>query len=251
LERISYDPSKPLNIPAKIQDFVESIQKSDLLPQELKRVFLMYANEAIETFNEVTDKVTSEVDLFRGKIENWFDTSMQRVGGSFKSRYMRPWTFVVAALAAILLNADSMSIAKYLYSNPDARVKLASHAMNDVKDSSLQHYLDDLKKSTDFTRNDSVKASLEQIQTNISERVNDVKMAKQSLEDVIPLGWDTNNWHKTTASAGSFLLKLLGLVLTVFAIMMGAPFWFDTLNKISNLRGTGSKPQTTAGNDGK
>jgi hypothetical protein len=96
-----------------------------------------------------------------------------------------------------------------------------------------------------------VKASLEQIQTNISERVNDVKMAKQSLEDVIPLGWDTNNWHKTTASAGSFLLKLLGLVLTVFAIMMGAPFWFDTLNKISNLRGTGSKPQTTAGNDGK
>ena len=251
LERISYDPSKPLNIPAKIQDFVESIQKSDLLPQELKRVFLMYANEAIETFNEVTDKVTSEVDLFRSKIENWFDTSMQRVGGSFKSRYMRPWTFVVAALAAILLNADSMSIAKYLYSNPDARVKLASQAMNDVKDSSLQHYLDDLKKSTDFTRNDSMKASLEQIQTNISERVNDVKMAKQSLEDVIPLGWDTNNWHKTTASAGSFLLKLLGLVLTVFAIMMGAPFWFDTLNKISNLRGTGSKPQTTAGNDGR
>jgi len=251
LEKITYDPSKPLNIPAKIQDFVESIQKSDLLPQELKRVFLMYANEAIETFNAVTDKVTSEVDLFRGKIENWFDTSMQRVGGSFKSRYMRPWTFFVAALATILLNADSMSIAKYLYSNPDARVKLASQAMSDVKDSSLQHYLDDLKKSTDFTRNDSVKASLEQIQTNISERVNDVKMAKQSLEDVIPLGWDTNNWHKTTASAGSFLLKLLGLVLTVFAIMMGAPFWFDTLNKISNLRGTGTKPQTTAGNDGK
>jgi hypothetical protein len=33
--------------------------------------------------------------------------------------------------------------------------------------------------------------------------------------------------------------------------MMGAPFWFDTLNKISNLRGTGNKPQTTADKDGK
>jgi hypothetical protein len=251
LEKITYDPSKPLNIPAKIQDLVESIQKSDLLPLELKRVFLMYANEAMETFNAVKEKVTSEVDLFRGKIENWFDTSMQRVSGSFKSRYMRPWTFFVAALAAILLNADSMSIAKYLYSNPDARVKLASQAMNDVKDSALQHYLDDLKKSTDFTRNDSVKATFEQIQTNISERVSDIKIAKQSLEDVIPLGWDTDTWNKTIASAGSFLLKLLGLVLTVFAIMMGAPFWFDTLNKISNLRGTGNKPQTTADKDGK
>lgn len=251
LEKITYDPSKPLNIPAKIQDLVESIQKSDLLPLELKRVFLMYANEAIETFNAMKDKVTSEVDLFRGKIENWFDTSMQRVSGSFKSRYMRPWTFFVAALAAILLNADSMSLAKYLYSNPDARVKLANQAMNDVKDSSLQHYLYDLKKSTDFTRNDSVKATFEQIQANMSEREDDIKIAKQSLEDVIPLGWDTETWNKTIASPGSFLLKLLGLVLTVFAIMMGAPFWFDTLNKISNLRGTGNKPQTTADKDGK
>jgi hypothetical protein len=26
---------------------------------------------------------------------------------------------------------------------------------------------------------------------------------------------------------------------------MGAPFWFDLLNKISNLRGTGTRPPST------
>jgi hypothetical protein len=38
------------------------------------------------------------------------------------------------------------------------------------------------------------------------------------------------------------LSKLAGLLVTVFAIMMGAPFWFDVLNKISNMRGSGAKP---------
>jgi len=251
LEKISYDPSKPLNIPAKIQDFVEAIEKSDLLPQELKRVFLMYANEATETFNATKDKMKSDIDLFRGKIENWFDTSMDRVGGFFKAHYLRPWTIVVAALAVMLLNADSISIARYLYSNPEARVQLADQAVANVQDSSLQHYLDNLERSIAFTHNDTAQATLEKIQTNIAARERDIQTAKQSLEDVIPIGWNTSSWHNTTGSAGSFLLKLLGLVLSVFAIMMGAPFWFDTLNKISNLRGTGPKPSTTATDGGK
>jgi hypothetical protein len=29
------------------------------------------------------------------------------------------------------------------------------------------------------------------------------------------------------------------------AVMLGAPFWFDMLSKIVNLRGTGSKVDTT------
>jgi len=32
---------------------------------------------------------------------------------------------------------------------------------------------------------------------------------------------------------------------------MGAPFWFDLLNKISNLRGTGTKPQSSSDDDDK
>lgn len=37
-------------------------------------------------------------------------------------------------------------------------------------------------------------------------------------------------------------LKLLGLVLTVAAISQGAPFWFDLLNRVTNLRASGRPP---------
>ena len=33
-----------------------------------------------------------------------------------------------------------------------------------------------------------------------------------------------------------------GWLATILAVCMGAPFWFDILNKIANLRGVGPKP---------
>lgn len=36
---------------------------------------------------------------------------------------------------------------------------------------------------------------------------------------------------------------LLGWMLSGIAIAMGAPFWFDLLSKIVNVRNTGSKPK--------
>lgn len=44
---------------------------------------------------------------------------------------------------------------------------------------------------------------------------------------------------------GERLRKILGLFVTVLAISLGAPFWFDMLNKLTNIRLTG-KPLPTA-----
>ncbi len=37
--------------------------------------------------------------------------------------------------------------------------------------------------------------------------------------------------------------------MSILAVFMGAPFWFDILNKIANLRGTGPKPPSPTGSD--
>ncbi|HEX6750014.1 MAG TPA: hypothetical protein VF092_22160 [Longimicrobium sp.] len=42
------------------------------------------------------------------------------------------------------------------------------------------------------------------------------------------------------------LAKLLGILLTAFALSLGAPFWFDTLNKIINIRSAGRAPDEKA-----
>jgi hypothetical protein len=58
----------------------------------------------------------------------------------------------------------------------------------------------------------------------------------------LPLGW---NVSKDELSIGRVLLKIAGLALTGIALMMGAPFWFDTLSKFMRVRDTGNKPNPT------
>lgn len=48
------------------------------------------------------------------------------------------------------------------------------------------------------------------------------------------------------AGAGSILLLLLGWGFSVGALSMGAPFWWDQLNRLGSLRGTGPKPKPSS-----
>jgi hypothetical protein len=58
----------------------------------------------------------------------------------------------------------------------------------------------------------------------------------------LPLGWD-NISSDTSSSTGLLVArKILGFLLTAFAISLGAPFWFDLLQNVANLRGAGPKP---------
>jgi hypothetical protein len=57
----------------------------------------------------------------------------------------------------------------------------------------------------------------------------------------LPLGWNSQNlpdWSKlnTLDMIVWLIKKALGIFITSFAIAQGAPFWFDLLDKITNLR---------------
>jgi hypothetical protein len=56
----------------------------------------------------------------------------------------------------------------------------------------------------------------------------------------LPIGW-TDSTPPINAT------QLAGWLVTALATLFGAPFWFDLLQKLVNLRGTGNKP----GSDGK
>jgi len=47
------------------------------------------------------------------------------------------------------------------------------------------------------------------------------------------------------------VVTFIGFLITALMLSLGAPFWFDLLNKISNLRGTGTKPQSSSDDDDK
>ncbi len=69
--------------------------------------------------------------------------------------------------------------------------------------------------------------------------------------DKLPVGWNTflddfdRYWHQKDrlAQVSWFLLTtLIGWILTVGAVSFGAPFWFDLLLKVVNVRSVGKNP---------
>ncbi|MEP6595030.1 MAG: hypothetical protein ABJA71_03745, partial [Ginsengibacter sp.] len=251
LEKITFDPGNPKSIAKDIDDFINAIDKTTILSTEFQRVLLTYANEAKDIYRGVSVKTESEIELFRTKIENWYDSSMERVTGALKKRYSRPATFVVAVIITCLLNADSVAIAKYLYSNPETRTKIAMQAYDATKDNDLKEQVRQMQVKSATSSNDSM--SVEEIKNIITKKITDINKAKQGLNDVMPLMWKHGELRDANGRFSGLLLfsKITGFLATILAIMMGAPFWFDLLNKISNMRGTGARPSTAEEEDKK
>jgi len=71
--------------------------------------------------------------------------------------------------------------------------------------------------------------------TDTSAAVNQIKENLADLDGIgLPLGW-VGNPIKTPLD---FFLRLIGWLITALAVSVGAPFWFDMLNKIMVVRST-------------
>jgi uncharacterized protein YjbJ (UPF0337 family) len=244
LEKLTYDPANPKSIATNIDQIIDALNSTTALSIELQRAMLAYAYESKDTYTKLSGKVISEVEYFKSKVERWFDTSMDRITGTLKAKYARPFTLGVAILTAALLNADSISIAQYLYSNPEVRTKLAEQAYTAGKDTTLITRLTQVQKSN---RDSATIATLEQIKGDMKKSIDNLTDATAALETSMPLGWTKAELKRNGRySAGLIFKKITGLAATVLAIFMGAPFWFDILNKISNLRSTGPKPPSSS-----
>ncbi len=216
--------------PDNLEAYIAAIKDSEVISGELKRVILMLANEAKDAAGKTDEKGTviqNGLQHFRKKLENWFETSTERLTGSLKRKKVLPLTIIAAFFITITLNADTLLISKYLYENKAEAAAFADKAM-----ASYKQYGDQLKKA------DSTKANFD---TDSKQLEQNIDSFKSSIPKGLPLGW--------TNSADLFSLKnwtphLPGWLATILAIMLGAPFWFDLLNKISNIRNTGPKPAT-------
>jgi hypothetical protein len=251
LEKITFDPANPKSIAKDIDEFILALNKTTVLSTEFQRVLLIYAYEAKDTYKGLSEKTVSEIELFRGKVENWFDSSMDRITGALKKRYARPATFIVAVIVTVFLNADSIALAKYLYSSPEARTRIAMQAYDATKDTALIMQIQQIKINPDTVSNGAINT--EEFKNSMIKKITDINKAKQGLNEVMPLTWKAGELRDEAGKFSGRLLfsKITGLLVTILAIMMGAPFWFDLLNKISNLRGTGRKPALSSSEEQK
>lgn len=140
-------------------------------------------------------------NTLKDRLASWFDEGMSRISGWY-ARRVKVIIFVIAAAVTIATNASSIHLVEELWSNDALRTQLAVQA----------------EAAAGANASDGEMAD-----------------ALQSLE-MFPIGWD-----EPPVGLVAWLKTVLGWAITVAAISLGAPFWFDLLGKVARLRGTGAR----------
>ena len=188
----------------------------------------------------------SKLAKARQNVEKWFDDSMDRVSGVFK-RYSQWMALTIGFVIALLLNVDSIDLTLFLWREPTVRQVLAENAA-------------------------SFELPQDQMQTNPEEALRSFR--EQFTGISLPIGWGINRSQATawrddncrlfpgtdqtfgvpvigtpwcivppqSTSQNNLAVKLAGIFITALAARQGAPFWFDVLKRVVNLRGTGANP---------
>lgn len=165
-------------------------------------------------------------------IEGWFNDGMDRVTGWYKRR-TQLWTFIIAIGLTILGNADTIQVTRRLWADPVLRAAVVEEAKvraQKPRPTISVEYLDEQDPTQP------------QVTTSEGDKISDKE--RQLLGQL--LGWE-GTWGELKAHFWERLPgRLLGWLLTVLAISLGAPFWFDILNKFVNVRYAGKSPDETA-----
>ena len=196
--------------------------ESPELARVLERVLPGLENETLE--------LKDTLAKYHKNIANWFDTVMNQASGWYKTRAQMVAFFLGLGLA-VIFHIDTLHITHQLWREPTLRAVIVAQAQSQSQ------------------------AGQPEI-TNISE----------SFESLaIPVGWSTVpakdatacNWPPKAVNRPAYwsvgecrelsnlpawgdlwgwIVKIFGLVVSGFAAMQGAPFWFDILRKLVGFR---------------
>jgi hypothetical protein len=193
-------------------DPVAHIQKKvDGLPEVLKKRLQPLLKEA-----------GNDRDQIRTNIEAWYDDAMARVSGWYK-RKTQIMLLVIGVVLVVAVNANTVRIGERLWTDHAVRSAVVAQAA--------------ATPQAGRTAADAGDVATAAKQLGASA---DSVAAVGSLG--IPLGW-SDATKPSWDGAGDWAVSLLGWLLTIAAISLGAPFWFDALGRISRLRSSG-KPET-------
>jgi hypothetical protein len=157
------------------------------------------------------DTAQGDMDKAVANIGAWFDSGMDRVSGAYK-RATQKVLFFIGLFVAIALNINPLTVADYLYHDDPARAAVVARAEAAAKDPS---YADGSKKYT------AARAELDSLR--------------------LPIGWGGSRiWSAphVVKPWDDFFSPLIGWIITAMAATLGAPFWFDILNKFMVVRST-------------
>lgn len=177
------------------------------------------------------DAAQGDLDRAQQNIEHWFNDAMERLSGWYKRRTQ--WIILTIGLVAVvLLNADTFAIANDLWHNDAHRQVAVAAAQKQVQNGS----------ASGSQNGADIFNQIQALQVPLGYTTID-RTTGASVPWFDEKWWNGNLGH----DVGDYIVRALGWLATAVAISLGAPFWFDLLNKLVNLRNTGDPPKSSTG----
>jgi hypothetical protein len=183
--------------------FKTAANTTETLPEPVKGRLQPLLNEA-----------GNDLERYRKSVEAWYDDSMARVSGWYK-RKTQVLLLVIGTVLVLALNANTLTMANRLWSDETVRAAIVQQS----------------DKASSKPDGDDSRERL----ANAADDV--ASVAKLG----VPMGWTGD--AKPKWGGTGWVTTVFGWMLTILAISLGAPFWFDTLSRLSRLRSSG-KPET-------
>jgi hypothetical protein len=216
-------------------------------------------NQARHAVVVLTNAAAGDAEQARKNIEDWYNTAMDRVSGWYKRR-TQWFLFGIGLLVAIVLNVDSIRVVTALSTDKPKRDAIVGIAVAYQKANPTP-----TTTATDTSGTTKSPATAAEKQTSAALG----ELNKLGL----PIGWKNYGCALCEATPETpcpsttklsfwqickkiqhphwlrcWLLIFVGWLITALAVSLGAPFWFDMLNKIIVVRST-VKPQEKSGTE--
>jgi len=178
----------------------------------------------------------------RQNIEDWFNNSMDRLSGWYRRR-TQSLLYILAIILAVLGNIDSVHLTAFLWRDTITSELLALSAQRFVLEnpegSPVQSdALDSVIGSVLYTNMPLGWIGL----PSSSEPGGGCAKLTDNQKHLLFFGQCYPLINIPAPSLGSWVMKLFGLLITGIAAAQGAPFWFDVLKRIINIRMSGANP---------
>ena len=228
-----------------IREAVKKAATNKVIDKQVSDALLVLIDEAGNTIKGAVSeiqKAETALSKVQENVETWFNDSMERVAGWYK-RKTQALIFALALVFALALNVDTIMITKRLSSDSALRAAVVATA----EKSAQQPVVVAQPANQAGGAQTSGQGGVEARTGAAIQAVLDQQDALQSLG--LPIGWgDRRNWpggddHTDWQLFWDWLAKVFGLLLTAGAASLGAPFWFDMLNKIVTIRSSGKAPE--------
>lgn len=186
----------------------------------------------------IIERSLGDPDKIKAELVAWFDNAMDRVSGWYK-RKTQVISILVGFVLAAGLNIDAIEVAKALWTQPKLAEELKPPTALPAGGAAAPSPAGATAPATSPPGGgaSALPAESKATASGASHDKNDQTAANllHQLNTKLPVGYPLK-------SDEEFGIAFLGWLITAFSTLFGAPFWFDLLQTVIRLKGTGPSP---------